>query len=99
MKPKIAVKIEKSMTRAGIEGILDQLKPLKEEIDFILLEDGIKMEVIPQVSMLDYFAGQAMSGLIARNERCVPLSTLTSNAYNIADAMVEYSKKLEKENV
>ena len=45
-------------------------------------------EYLPGMTLRDYFAGQALAGLLSRND--VPLAHIVpDNAYMIADAMLQ----------
>jgi len=49
------------------------------------LQDGM--------SLRDWFAGQAVVGLLAQTDKALPADTFAQNAYTVADAMLEARKQ------
>ena len=44
---------------------------------------------LPGMSLRDWFAGQALSGMLADNDGYSSISKMSATAYTIADAMLE----------
>ena len=58
-------------------------------------------EGLPRISLLDYFAGQALAGLLADTENMITLSAdgikISEYAYKMAKAMLAERERVMKE--
>lgn len=50
---------------------------------------------VPSISMRDYFAAAALTGLLASQSKCASSVTFAEDAYRLADAMIKAKAKDE----